>query len=121
METKTAAPPAYSQPGGGFVPPPAMGPIIKAPKFDREPLRMECPHCRNHILTRTRGETSLAQWISGIALFALSAGILSCIPCCIDSLKDVKHYCPQCNTLLGTYKRFNFSSKQKYIFHISVA
>ena len=53
METKTAAPPAYSQPGGGFVPPPAMGPIIKAPKFDREPVRMECPHCRNHILTRT--------------------------------------------------------------------
>ncbi|XP_048350087.1 lipopolysaccharide-induced tumor necrosis factor-alpha factor [Sphaerodactylus townsendi] len=27
------------------------------------------------------------------------------IPFCVDALLDVDHYCPSCNTLLGSYKR----------------
>ena len=78
------------------------------PEFDQQPIEMTCPHCRALILTRTEKQTSNMQWIfSGILCVFLCCAVLP-YPyhraLCIESLKDVKHYCPSCNQFLGKYK-----------------
>ena len=39
-----------------------------------------------------------------ILFFSYSCWPLSCVPCCIDSLQDVTHKCPNCKKTIGTYK-----------------
>jgi len=29
----------------------------------------------------------------------------ACVPFCVDTCRDVKHYCPKCANYLGTYIR----------------
>ena len=63
------------------------------PEFEREPLHMRCPCCRAAIWTRTENHISSMTWYC-----------FGCWSLCIESLHDVKHYCPKCNQLLGEYK-----------------
>jgi lipopolysaccharide-induced tumor necrosis factor-alpha factor len=41
-----------------------------------------------------------------LILFGLWLGCCL-IPLCINSLKDVEHYCPNCNALIGRRDRVN--------------
>ena len=74
------------------------------PEFDQQPIEMTCPHCRALILTRTETQTSAMQWIFSCILCVFLCCCCAAIPLCIESLKDVKHYCPRCNQFLGRYK-----------------
>lgn len=64
-----------------------------------------CPTCRETVQTRTQRSPSAAAWISFCLLLLLFAFIwllpLCCVPFCIPSCYNVKHYCPRCGTLLG--------------------
>ncbi|XP_068585025.1 lipopolysaccharide-induced tumor necrosis factor-alpha factor homolog isoform X2 [Cebidichthys violaceus] len=69
------------------------------------PGQMMCPHCRSCVVTRIEYKIGFCTWmICGIL------GVFMCWPCClipfcVDSCKDVEHFCPNCNNVLHIYKR----------------
>lgn len=74
-------------------------------QFDFSSQTTLCPTCREMVPTRTQRSPSAAAWISFCLLLILFAFFwllpLCCIPFCIPSCYNVKHYCPRCGTLLG--------------------
>ncbi|XP_040296555.1 lipopolysaccharide-induced tumor necrosis factor-alpha factor homolog [Bufo bufo] len=118
-----SATPAYAQPGvGGAYPPPppygAGGPqptVVVAPvtttvfmgtSFTDTPASCTCPVCRQNIVTRIEYNTGLLVWLIFGILCLLGCWLGCClIPFCVDSCKDVDHYCPNCNHHLSKYKR----------------
>lgn len=64
-----------------------------------------CPTCREVVRTRTSRAPSAAAWVSFVILLVLFAFFwllpLCCLPFCIPSCYNVKHYCPQCGAFLG--------------------
>ncbi|NWU60473.1 LITAF factor, partial [Pterocles burchelli] len=106
--------------GKGMSPPPYMGqpapvnnPVtvqtvyVQQPVvfYDR-PVQMCCPSCNQMIVTRLSYDSGALTWLScgGLCLLGCIAGCCL-IPFCIDALKDVDHTCPNCNALVGSYKR----------------
>jgi len=67
------------------------------------PVNMVCPHCQAQIRTSTDSEPSATAWVLG-AILCLLCWPLSCVPCCIDSLQDVTHKCPNCRRVIGMSK-----------------
>ena len=87
---------------GGLAPPPAMPPApgggatvvtqvqyVQAPRFGYRPVKMVCPHCQASITTRTDEETSAMAWIVCLGLCFVGLWPCSCIPFCVDSMKQV--------------------------------
>ncbi|XP_068102944.1 lipopolysaccharide-induced tumor necrosis factor-alpha factor [Hyperolius riggenbachi] len=74
--------------------------------FHDRPVQMCCPYCTRMTTTRLVHSSGALAWLSCGGLCLLGCGFGCClIPFCIDSLKDVDHYCSNCQALLGTYKR----------------
>ncbi|KAG9477097.1 lipopolysaccharide-induced tumor necrosis factor-alpha factor [Eleutherodactylus coqui] len=74
--------------------------------FHDRPIQICCPHCNRLTTTRLIHSSGALAWLSCGGLCLLGCGFGCClIPFCIDSLKDVDHYCSNCETLLGSYKR----------------
>ncbi|XP_063284906.1 lipopolysaccharide-induced tumor necrosis factor-alpha factor [Pelobates fuscus] len=74
--------------------------------FHDRPVQMCCTYCTRMMTTRLSYTSGALAWLSCGGLCLLGCGAGCClIPFCIDSLKDVDHYCSSCNALVGSYKR----------------
>ncbi|KAI5641928.1 LITAF-like zinc ribbon domain-containing protein [Phthorimaea operculella] len=65
--------------------------------------RITCPSCRASILTRVDRKTINKAHITALVLI-----LIGCVPCCLipycmDSCKNIDHYCPNCSAFIGTY------------------
>uniref|UniRef100_A0AAY4B623 LITAF domain-containing protein n=2 Tax=Denticeps clupeoides TaxID=299321 RepID=A0AAY4B623_9TELE len=65
-----------------------------------------CPNCQQMVVTRVEFTAGLLSYLSCGGLF-FCGFVLGCclIPFCVDRLRDAKHFCPNCKSLLGLYKR----------------
>ena len=102
----SAVPPAQqvqAPPGQVLVQQPVV--VNAMPLFNAFPAQIKCPYCKENITTNTQPKMGLLAWlvVGGLVLTCLWP--CACIPCCVDDLKDVTHQCPNCNAILGTYKR----------------
>ncbi|XP_055378405.1 lipopolysaccharide-induced tumor necrosis factor-alpha factor homolog [Condylostylus longicornis] len=61
-----------------------------------------CPACRETIVTIIEYETSSKTHYAAIALCCFFWPI-AYLPYCIDSCKNANHYCPNCESYIGTY------------------
>ncbi|KAI1884663.1 hypothetical protein AGOR_G00228740 [Albula goreensis] len=100
-------------------PPPASSPPVTSPMvsvqtiyvqpgavFRDQPVQALCPACSQLVVTRMEYDTGTMTWLSCLALSFFGCVYGCClIPFCVDSLKDVNHYCPNCNKLMGVYRR----------------
>ncbi|KAF1762778.1 hypothetical protein GCK72_011041 [Caenorhabditis remanei] len=78
-------------------------PHCKVVQYDK-PYLEYCPRCQTSVTTRTVYSIGMCWWIIlCIGVFVFCWPILFCL-CCAGS-KDVKHYCPNCATLLAVKKR----------------
>ncbi|XP_055327291.1 LITAF domain-containing protein-like isoform X2 [Paramacrobiotus metropolitanus] len=82
--------------------------IITSPGvcLSQYPTQLECPNCRQHVVTTTEFENGgLTYALMG--LLCLFGCWLGCclIPTCVDECKDVLHTCPNCKVFVGRYKR----------------
>ncbi|KAM4631582.1 lipopolysaccharide-induced tumor necrosis factor-alpha factor homolog [Discoglossus pictus] len=117
-------PPYQQQPAGvgaSYPPPPygmSPGPqptVVVAPvtstvmivtPFHDVPVQCTCPVCRQNVVSRIQYTTGLLTWLIFGILLLLGCWLGCClIPFCVDSCKDVDHFCPNCNNHLHKYKR----------------
>ncbi|VUZ45083.1 unnamed protein product [Hymenolepis diminuta] len=114
--------PGYPPPGPGYpqgppVPPPGCYPpppvtqqpttiVYTANTLGPGPSRFYCTNCQREVLTNVSYESGLFTWLL-VALICILGGPLCCclIPLCCPPCKDVDHFCPVCNRLLGTHSR----------------
>ncbi|XP_062243381.1 lipopolysaccharide-induced tumor necrosis factor-alpha factor homolog [Platichthys flesus] len=70
------------------------------------PVQVVCPSCHQAVLTKV-------DHTSGVLTYLLCGGLFFCgfvlgcclIPFCVDRLRDTRHSCPTCKTVLGVSKR----------------
>merc|ERR1719203_15094 len=111
-------PPITNQPASQSYPAPAQGTpspsndtvqqvivqTIQPPDLGHRPTTLTCPNCQNQVTTTIESEPSAITWIAcGLLCFA-GLWCCSCVPFCIDSLKNVTHKCPSCSKVMGKYK-----------------
>ncbi|KAI6182398.1 Lipopolysaccharide-induced tumor necrosis factor-alpha factor-like protein [Aphelenchoides bicaudatus] len=77
------------------------------------PQLIDCPRCKHHGETEVRYVNGLMTWVSffvilicGVFIFPL---FFLWVPFFVESFKDCVHYCPQCHSWIGTYKRIGRS------------
>ncbi|GLD63930.1 lipopolysaccharide-induced tumor necrosis factor-alpha factor homolog [Lates japonicus] len=70
------------------------------------PVQIVCSKCHQSVLTKVDHTAGLLTYLFCGGLF-FCGFVLGCclIPFCVDRLRDVKHTCPSCKTVLGVYKR----------------
>uniref|UniRef100_A0A914UNP4 LITAF domain-containing protein n=1 Tax=Plectus sambesii TaxID=2011161 RepID=A0A914UNP4_9BILA len=68
------------------------------------PIQTTCPKCQQHVVTRLNYKAGALTWICVIVILLVFFP-LAWAPLCIDSCKDVEHYCPSCGTHIGTKRR----------------
>ncbi|CAI9547751.1 unnamed protein product [Staurois parvus] len=115
-----ASAPAYPHPGAAYPPPPAYGPpqptvvmgpvtsttVVLTTSFSDTPTSCMCPVCRQNVVSRVEYNTGLLTWLIFGILLLFGCWLGCClIPFCVDSCKDVDHFCPNCNHHLAKYKR----------------
>uniref|UniRef100_A0A914DYP4 LITAF domain-containing protein n=1 Tax=Acrobeloides nanus TaxID=290746 RepID=A0A914DYP4_9BILA len=74
--------------------------------FGPKSIQMTCPHCHQQVVTRVKYNPGLLTWllVGGCIVFGFWLGCCL-IPLCIDDCQDVEHFCPNCKSYLGQYKR----------------
>ena len=68
------------------------------------PILIACHFLQATVTTSTSSRPSMMAWAVSCALCFTMLWPCFCVPFCIDSFKDVKHSCPNCNATLGRYK-----------------
>lgn len=109
------SPPVYQpqgqNPNYGTTPPiqiPIREPtiIVGIPVYGIGPTTVNCANCHQTVVSNVSYRPGLLTWLLVFGLFLFGCGFGCClIPLCVDGCQDVEHYCPNCKTLLGTYKR----------------
>ncbi|KAJ8299554.1 hypothetical protein KUTeg_023614 [Tegillarca granosa] len=75
-------------------------------RYGPDPQLIQCPHCSTQVTTTVMTEAGAITWLAS-GLICLVGCWLGCclIPFCINDLQDVKHTCPNCNRVVGIYRR----------------
>ncbi|XP_075166955.1 uncharacterized protein LOC142239077 [Haematobia irritans] len=78
-----------------------QAPINHPPaQFGARPHLAYCPSCRSQALTRVEYEATLMTHI--IAAILCCTTCSCCLPYLFDNCKSARHYCPQCESYLGS-------------------
>ena len=67
----------------------------------RDPVAIKCPNCSKERQTRTRFESTGAQWCTCIVCCWLGCYVLCCIPFCCKRCYNVRHTCRDCYYQIG--------------------
>ena len=75
------------------------------------PQSITCPRCHHVANSRFRRSFSLSGWIWVVILvfvFGMTMIPLCCVPFFMPSCYEGRHYCGNCGTLVGGYRRHGF-------------
>ncbi|KAG8432903.1 hypothetical protein GDO86_017242 [Hymenochirus boettgeri] len=99
-------PPSYTSPGQPVVVAPIATTVVLGTPLQDTPGATTCPVCKQNIVTRIQYTTGLLVWLIFGVLLLFGCWLGCClIPFCLDSCKDVDHFCPNCNHHVYKYKR----------------
>jgi len=93
-------PPSYSGPEQQHV----RVVYLPAPDFGPNSVKIVCSSCQATVTTTTSSRPSMMAWAVSCVLCFTMLWPCFCVPFCVDSLKNVKHTCPNCKSTLGRYK-----------------
>ncbi|XP_020377021.1 lipopolysaccharide-induced tumor necrosis factor-alpha factor homolog [Rhincodon typus] len=99
-------------PTAPYPPQPAAAPIVVQTVYVQprqlgfQPTQTTCASCNQLVLTRVVYSPGALTWLSCGGLFLVGCWLGCClIPFCIDGLKDVEHFCPNCGANIGACRR----------------
>ncbi|KAK7575877.1 hypothetical protein V9T40_012163 [Parthenolecanium corni] len=112
-----SAPPTYDEVISGPQVNPPYAPYVNQPYSTQatsgtvvalplgpNPARIKCPNCHADIRTSIDSQPSCAAHLCCLLLLLIGCCPLSSLPYCMDSLKNVRHSCPNCRIVLGSYQ-----------------
>lgn len=73
-------------------------------QFGPYPQRVTCPRCNAEVMTETHSTPGLLTYVLNGVLFLVCCPCFL-VPCCVRECKDIEHRCPNCQHMLGVYKR----------------
>jgi len=80
--------------------------VVHVQPFGPHPLQIPCGHCNATVITSIKPVTGTLTWLVAGGLCLLGCWLGCClIPFCVDGCQDTEHFCPNCKTHLGTYRR----------------
>ncbi|XP_062868543.1 lipopolysaccharide-induced tumor necrosis factor-alpha factor homolog [Trichomycterus rosablanca] len=93
--------------------PAVQGPVVSVQTvyvqptvFGDLPVQTVCPMCTQTVVSRLDYNSGSMTWLACAGIFIFGCFYGCClIPFCVDSLKDVRHICPNCNHTMGMFKR----------------
>ncbi|KAF7691060.1 hypothetical protein HF521_011357 [Silurus meridionalis] len=106
-------PQAYAQMYPSPQPVPTVQPLVSVQTvyvqptaFGDVPVQTCCPMCSQTVITRMEHTSGTMAWLvcAGLCIIGCMYGCCL-IPFCVDGLKDVTHFCPNCNNPIGSFKR----------------
>ncbi|XP_037959832.1 uncharacterized protein LOC119689145 [Teleopsis dalmanni] len=78
------------------------------PRLDRTAaMAIICPYCYTLVITRTRAIITRKTHTVALVLCVLGLGPLAAGVYCLKSMRDIVHYCPECDNMIGIHERFN--------------
>jgi lipopolysaccharide-induced tumor necrosis factor-alpha factor len=84
----------------------SYGELNQLVSYGEHPQNIVCPQCRARVITVTKKKIGTGAWCCCIIL---CASLVWCgcqfLPFCLDTFKDVEHYCSSCNNLVGKFAR----------------
>ncbi|XP_024081228.1 lipopolysaccharide-induced tumor necrosis factor-alpha factor homolog [Cimex lectularius] len=72
-------------------------------KYGDRPQIMDCPLCKCHIVTEAIKKYTFKTHLMAIFLGLLTALVLLWVPYTMGCFVTINHYCPVCESYLGTY------------------
>ncbi|RZC41022.1 zf-LITAF-like domain containing protein, partial [Asbolus verrucosus] len=69
-----------------------------------EPIYIWCTHCATVVITVTQSQRSKFTHLTAAALCLFGCWPCAMLPYCMNSCKNIYHYCPDCNYLFGMYR-----------------
>jgi len=100
-------PPAWSNYIGPEhkAPPPVATQLVVPTQLSDGPVDLTCIHCQHHVTTRIETVNSGLTWALCTCLCIIGVCLpCACVPFCMSRFKITKHYCSNCDALLGKYK-----------------
>ena len=73
--------------------------------LDEHPARMQCPRCRQNVLTNVNHSAGTLTCLGVLCCLLVGCWPCSWIPCVMEDFQDVEHSCPNCRALVGVYRR----------------
>ncbi|XP_059060148.1 lipopolysaccharide-induced tumor necrosis factor-alpha factor homolog [Achroia grisella] len=68
-----------------------------------QPAQLVCPSCSATIVTKVTHKATTKTHIIALVLCLFLCWPCVCIPYCTNTCRNANHYCPNCNSYLGTY------------------
>jgi lipopolysaccharide-induced tumor necrosis factor-alpha factor len=94
-------------PSGVINPQPIMVVQPSTGYLGHNPSPIQCPSCRQQVVTIVRYEAGAITWVIALVICFLGGFIGCClIPFCIPACQDAVHTCPACHTPLGRRSPF---------------
>ncbi|XP_028171764.1 lipopolysaccharide-induced tumor necrosis factor-alpha factor homolog [Ostrinia nubilalis] len=82
---------------------PAPGAISVGPVGPDE-MAVTCPSCLATVTTRVERKASTKTHMIALAICVCFGCLCAWIPYCKNSCRNADHYCPNCDSYLGTYQ-----------------
>ncbi|CAH2063516.1 unnamed protein product, partial [Iphiclides podalirius] len=77
--------------------------VVVINQMGPSPASAICKSCNNQITTTVKRKPSMKTHLFAVLLCGF--GCLPCvfIPYCVESCNNLEHYCPNCNSYVGSY------------------
>lgn len=80
--------------------------VVEYPEFKlaytEDPIYARCPYCRQTVTTEPKERIGAFTLLGAICFLHC---FLCCLPFIIPRFKDMDHYCSNCHSLIGRFKR----------------
>ncbi|KAJ8724899.1 hypothetical protein PYW07_015857 [Mythimna separata] len=82
---------------------PMVVPMVVGNQMGPKPSSITCQSCKEIIVTRVEAKTTMKTHLISAMLCFMCCWPCVFIPYCMDTCRNADHYCPNCNSYIGSY------------------